>query len=80
MNLRKHKWSSLRISFAFMSCPSCKQEIQMKGLSEPIKAELGPLLGLKKKVEAQALINAEDQGILKDPRLSNIDDIYYQKP
>ena len=51
----------------------------MKGLSEPIKAELGPLLGLKKKVEAQALINAEDQGILKDPRLSNIDDIYYQK-
>ena len=80
VNLLKHKWSTLRISFSFMSCPSCKQEIQMKGLSEPIKAELGPLLGLKKKVEAQALIHAEEQGILKDARLSNINDIYYQKP
>ena len=25
--LLSHKWSTLRISFAFMQCPSCKQEI-----------------------------------------------------
>ena len=26
--LLKHKWSTLKISFAFMSCPQCKQEIE----------------------------------------------------
>ena len=60
-----------------MSCPSCKQEIELKGVSKPIAQELGPLLGLKKVVEAQALINAKNQGILDDERLKNVDDIYY---
>ena len=27
MQLLRHKWSTLRITFAFMSCPSCKQDI-----------------------------------------------------
>ena len=34
----------------------------------------------KKIVEEQALIRAKDEGILKDERLSNEHDIYYQKP
>ena len=60
-----------------MSCPSCKKEIELKGLSKPIAKELGPLLGLKKVVEAQALLNAKNQGILDDDRLKNVGDIYY---
>ena len=60
-----------------MSCPSCKQEIQLKGLSKPIAAVLGPLLSLKKQVEAQALANAGEQGILNDERLSNEKDAYF---
>ena len=27
LQLLKHRWSTLKVSFAFMSCPSCKQEI-----------------------------------------------------
>ena len=80
IQLLKHKWATLRITFAFMSCPSCKQEIELKGLSNPIAAELGPLLGLKKIVEEQALVNAKDQGILNNERLTNKDDIYFGKP
>ena len=61
VELLRHKWTSLRISFAFMSCPSCKQEIELKkGLSKPIAAELGPLNYLKKTVEREAMINASE--------------------
>ena len=80
MQLLKHKWATLRMTFAFMSCPSCKQEIELKGVTKPIAAELGPLLGLKKVVEKQALANAKDQGLLNDERLSNKDDEYFGKP
>ena len=48
VQLLKHRWTTLRISFAFMSCPKCKQEIELKkGISQPIAAELGPLSYLK---------------------------------
>ena len=64
-----------------MSCPSCKQEIKPKvGLSKPIAAVLGPLIALKKQVEAQALVCAREQGILSDERLSNENDVYFGKP
>ena len=63
-----------------MSCPSCKQEIQLKGLSKPIAAELGPLLNLKKQVESQALAFAAEQGILNDERLQNENDAYFGRP
>ena len=64
IQLLQHRWTTLRITFAFMSCPSCKQEIKLEGLSNPIARELGPLISLKKCVEKLALENAEKQGIL----------------
>ena len=64
-----------------MSCPSCKQEIKMnKDTPREVAQELGPLLSLKKKVEKEALKNAESQGILGDERLSTPGDFYYNKP
>ena len=80
IQLLKHKWATLRITFSFMSCPSCKQEIDIMNLSKPIARELGPLLSLKKKVEKEALLNAERQGILNDERLITPNDVYYGKP
>ena len=29
LELLKHKWATLRITFAFMSCPSCKKQIEV---------------------------------------------------
>lgn len=63
-----------------MNCPSCKQEIDISGVSKPIARELGPLIALKKHVETEALKNAESQGILNDERLNNEGDIYFGKP
>lgn len=63
-----------------MSCPSCKQEIDITGVSKPIARELGPLIALKKQVEKLALKNAESQGILNDERLTTEGDVYFGKP
>ena len=59
-------WTGLRMTWSFLSCPSCKHEIVMKELPREIAAVLGPVIGLKKKAEKLALQNAKDQGILKD--------------
>ena len=80
IQLLKHGWNSLRVTFGFMSCPSCKQEIELKDLSRPVAAELGPLIGLKKKCEKLALENAEKQGILNDPRVSEKTGDFYGRP
>ena len=70
--LLRHRWSTQRITFNFMKCPSCKQDIELsKGLSKPIAAEVGPLLHLKRTIEKEALVNAERQGLLGDERLTN---------
>ena len=41
---------------------------------------LGPLTGLKKTVEAQAMVHADEQGILNDERLKTEGDVYFGKP
>ena len=63
-----------------MSCPSCNQEITLKGLSSPIANELRLLISLKKRVEKLALENAEKQGILAEERLTTVGDRFYGKP
>ena len=63
-----------------MQCPLCKHEIEIEGVSRPIANELGPLVSLKKYVQREALINAEKQGLLKDQRLANPEDDFYNKP
>ena len=45
--LLSHKWSTLRISFSFMKCPTCKQDIQASSL----QAELGHFREFKASVE-----------------------------
>ena len=41
IQLLKHKWPTLRITFGFLACPSCNQEIKPQGLSRPVLKELG---------------------------------------
>ena len=47
VELLQNKWPSLRISFGFMSCPKCKESIEIQGLSRPIAKVLGPLNSTK---------------------------------
>ena len=49
--LLDHRWNTLRISFAFMQCPSCKQDIE----AEELRTQLDQLRGFKTSVEEMAL-------------------------
>ena len=51
-------WPGLRMTWSFLSCPSCKHEIVMKEVPREIAAVLGPVIALKKKAEKIALENA----------------------
>ena len=76
--LLKHKWSTLKISFAFMSCPSCKAEIEETSCQE-INDEIKKLQILRHSIEKQALEVAENQGLDKHERLTTPGDFYEGK-
>jgi len=80
LQVLEHKWSTLRISFNFLSCPSCRQPLQLSTSCPAIQTKIDALKVLQAKIENQALNQAEDQGILEDARLSNPDDRFFNKP
>ena len=79
LELLKHKWTTLRISFAFMSCPSCKHPIEASHIYE-ISEELEKLYILRSDLQVKAMKIARSQQIDKDPRLSTPGDHYFGNP
>lgn len=77
--LMMHRWSSLKISFAFLSCPGCKTPIETIDCAH-LQHDLIKALTMKTLVEKEALKVAERQGLLEDERLKNPDDHFYGKP
>lgn len=65
--LLEHRWNTLRINFAYLLCPSCKQEIE----SEELADELSVHVDFKHSVEALALKVARAQGLERDERFTS---------
>ena len=53
-DLIRHRWSTLRISFDFMSCPACKAPIKELSHCPPLQAEIKKVNELKTQVEKLA--------------------------
>ena len=53
-DLIKHRWSSLRITFDFMSCPACKFPIRQLNHVPQIQTEINKVLKLKEQVNKLA--------------------------
>ena len=51
LQLLKHRWSTLKVSFAFLACPSCKAEISEDIQSELIRNEVIEIKKMKLEVE-----------------------------
>ena len=66
-SLLSHRWSTLRISFNYLQCPTCKRDIVARSLSE----ELAPNRLLKSQVEALAVKMAVSQRLDQDERLQS---------
>ena len=76
LELLKHKWSTLRITFAFMSCPSCKKPIDVQHVDE-IYDEIDKLTVLRSEIQVQAMKIIKQQQLDKDPRVTTPGDFYY---
>ena len=59
IELLKHKWSTLRITFAFMACPSCKQPLQADHVYE-VAEEVEKLTILRSELQVKAMKIARD--------------------
>ena len=77
----EHSHSTLRITFGYMDCPSCKAEIQIPSpayvpiLSEMIKQHLNN----KRKITKLAIKTAREEGCEKSGRVATPGDAYYGK-
>jgi len=54
IELLKHKWATLRISFNFMKCPRCKEPIEAEHICE-ILQEIENLTELRSKLQVKAM-------------------------
>ena len=67
-SILENKWTSFRITFAFLNCPSCKQEMDVSHCPA-LKKSFDKVMQIKSKVIELAMKRAEYEGIFKDKRL-----------
>ena len=79
IELLKHKWTTLRITFAFMNCPACKSPIEANHVYE-IAEEIEKLTVLRSELQVKAMKIMRSQHLDKDPRLTTPGDYYCGKP
>ena len=72
------RWPSPRITWDFLDCSACKQQIVVQEDHEALYKEVTLLSNMKKKVFKMALERAKHEGIDKEPRLRNPNDDFFQ--
>ena len=70
------KWPGARISFGFMSCPECNQEIAHTSLTELFNE----LITFRAEVRNGALLRLRHEGLDKDDAVVNLSGPYYKNP
>ena len=76
LELLKHKWTTLRITFAFMNCPSCKQPIEAEHVAE-IDIEIEKLMVLRSDIQVKAMKIVKKEKLDRDPRLKTPGDHFF---
>jgi len=76
MSKIKTKWLGARILFSYMDCPSCKREIKAS-YCPPLENELKDSRILKEAVIKKAIERAKIEGLEKDERLKNPEDVFF---
>ena len=76
LELLKHKWTTLRITFNFMLCPMCKQPIEAPHVYE-IAEEIEKLTIMRSAMQVKAMKIARNQHLDKDPRVTTPGDFYF---
>ena len=74
-----YKWTTLRISFGYLDCPSCKQEIMIDYLVPILTKKLIEQYKIKAEVMTAAIKMAIEEGYDKEGRVVTEGDIYFGK-
>ena len=77
-NILTKKWTSLRINFGFLNCPSCKQEMQVEHCPE-LREIMNDIRLKQLQVAEMAVERGRQQGLDQDERLSDPTDHYFGK-
>ncbi|CDW80922.1 e3 ubiquitin-protein ligase [Stylonychia lemnae] len=70
------RWPGPRIVFGFLDCPGCKGRIKASKC-EPLNRELALALKIEEEVIKKAVERSKYEGLEKDPRIADPNDIYY---
>mmetsp|Transcript_1449 Transcript_1449/g.1985 ORF Transcript_1449/g.1985 Transcript_1449/m.1985 type:complete len:146 (+) Transcript_1449:199-636(+) len=73
----KYKWTTMRISFGYLDCPSCKQEMMIDYRVPVLTDALIEQLKVKMEVMTSAVRMAIEEGYDKEGRVVTPGDIYY---
>jgi len=76
LNQLTHKWVGNRISFNFMCCSLCKEQIDHNSL----KNEMKPVLSLYQEIQTKSLQQLKTDQLDQEEVIINKDGEYYQKP
>ena len=79
--LLRHRWSTQRITFNFMKCPSCQQDLDGSDTVPEIRQELSAMRILKRRLGKDALKELKQDNMPENnARLKDPTDRFYQKP
>ena len=72
-----YKWTTTRITFGYLDCPSCKQEIFIDYNVPVLSDKLAEQLEVKAKVTDLSVKMAKEEGYDKEGRVVTEGDIYF---
>ena len=75
----EHKSSTLKITFGYLDCPSCKKQISLKGYEEGLTELLKKSAEYKQRIQKMAIQKAIENGLDKEGRVVTEGDYYYSK-
>ena len=73
----ENKWTSARIQFNFMDCPSCKQQMDLDHCP-PLAEAIAEARKLEEEIKELAVARAKHQGLDEDPRLKDPNDRFFE--
>ena len=77
--LLSHRWTTTKITFGYLDCPSCKQEIAIDYQVPNLSEQLSKNLALKKTVTRLSKQQAIKEGLDREGRVVTEGDIYFGK-
>lgn len=72
-----HRWTTLRVSFGYLGCPSCKQEMRLDYCVPQLTELFDAAYRFKSEITRMAMEKAIEERLDRDERLTTAGDFYH---